>query len=99
MNLSRTSLANCGSDVAITRRCTSPECFDEIMVGRMVKPNIIAGSRMVITMNDFLRTVSRYSRRANSSALCIGFPHDVDEDGFQRRFHQLKFVYPATFRS
>ena len=53
------------------------------MLGSTVKPNIIAGSRMVITMNDFLRTVSRYSRRANKKMLCIGLPHNVDEDVFE----------------
>src|SRR5437868_46363 len=63
------------------------------MLGSTVKPNIIAGSRMVITMNDFLRTVSRYSRRANKNMLCIGLPHNIDEDVFERRLDQLKFVH------
>src|SRR3954469_18668597 len=73
--------------------CISPDFFEAIMLGSTVNPNINAGSRIVMTMNDFLRTVSRYSRRANRKMLCIGLPHSVDEDIFERWLDQLKLVY------
>src|SRR5438270_11531766 len=73
--------------------CASPDFFDAIMLGSTVKPNISAGSRIVITMNDFLRTVSRYSRRANRKMLCISLPHGVDEDIFEQWLDELKLIY------
>ena len=64
----------------MTIRCVSFDFLEATMLGRTVKPNIMAGSKMVITINDFLRTVSRYSRRANRKMLCISFSHNVSED-------------------
>src|SRR5579859_4160278 len=93
------SFPNWESAVAITIFCASPDFFEAIMLGSTVKPNIIAGSRIVITMNDFLRTVSRYSRRANRKMLCISLPHYVDKDVFQRRFDQLKLIHSRVLRN
>src|SRR3954453_20484462 len=62
------------------------------LAGNTVTANMKAGSRIVLTMNDLARTRSRYSRRMISQVLRILFAHHVDEDFFQRGFHQLELV-------
>src|ERR1700736_748144 len=51
------------------------------------------GTRIVETRKARPRTCSRYSRLANNKRLRIGLPsHCLDEDLFERRFHQFKSV-------
>src|SRR4051794_30183550 len=68
------------------------------MDGNTVMPNMKAGSRIVLTTNERVRTGSRYSRRMISQVLRILLPHGVDEDLFERRFHQFKLVQARARR-
>src|SRR5258708_23458056 len=81
---------------------TTARCFELLestplpsRPGRLVRPSIMNGKIKVITIKALVRTRSRYSRRAITMTLRIGFPHDFDEDFLERRLHQLEPADPA----
>src|SRR3954464_4566585 len=72
------------------------------LVGNTVMAYTNAGRRMVLMMNPFERTRSRYSRRMTNQVLRIlHLPvllvvHGIDEDLFERRFGELEAVHAGA---
>src|SRR5690348_16163933 len=66
--------------------------------GRTIKAVMIAGASNVSTRKIRVRTRSRYSRFRMTQVLRIGLSYDVDEDFFQRRFHDFEPIEPRMGR-
>src|SRR5580692_980147 len=74
--------------------------------GKIMTTVMMPGSSRVRMRNERVRTRSRYSRLMISQRLRIGltrlrftrgwFTHSVNEDFFQRRFHQLELAEPCA---
>src|SRR2546423_2982386 len=88
------SLSTCpksGVEV-ITRSCLALPAVIMSLAGNIVNAAIRAGIRKVKIRNAFVRTRSRYSRRAIRKTLRIVLSYHLDENLFQRRLHDLESV-------
>src|ERR1700689_4753606 len=96
----RTISPNCGVEVTTTRCCA----FSPIVAsfaGKIMTTVMMPGSSRVRMRNERVRTRSRYSRLMISQRLRIRFTHSrfaysIDEDFFERRFHQLELAEPCA---
>src|SRR5215472_15857415 len=86
------------SVTARTRCLGPPRTRVASKAGPAVMANIRAGMKMVIIKNARERTRSRYSRFVIKKMLCIVLPHRINEDFFERRFHQLELADAGTLR-
>src|SRR4051812_48977667 len=80
----------------------APPVFEVIIMdGTTAQTTINAGVMSVMMRNTLVRTLCRYSRFVISQMLrrllCIGLPHYVNKDVFERRLGEFESVDASAF--